>query len=267
VVRYLVIVLGAFVLAVPLLYMISGSLKSAAESAAYPPPLLPSRPIWSNFAQAWEYLTPRVVGNTFVFAIGIIGLQLLISLPAAFALAKIPFRWTAVVLAALIIPNFVPANLTLIPLFIITYKLGWLNSFAGMIIPTAGQCAFAILLFRQFFVTLPSGLIEAARIDGANWLRVLGSIAVPLARPAIATYCSISFLTAWNMYVWPQVIAPDPTHRVLNVALAPLASSQFSQISPAVGLAGAVIAMVPVLIVFVVFQKWFIRGVVGTGLE
>lgn len=93
-----------------------------------------------------------------------------------------------------------------------------------------------------------------------------GVIAIPLARPALATYCSVTFLTAWNMYIWPQIIAPGEDLRVMNVALAPVA--QASEVySPGVGLAGAVIAMLPVLVVFLVFQKWYIRGVVGTGVE
>jgi ABC-type glycerol-3-phosphate transport system permease component len=265
--RYLAIVLAGLVMATPLLYMVSGSLKSAAEINAFPPPLLPETPIWQNFADAWTYLTPRVILNTFVFSLGIVGLQLILSLPAAFALAKIPFKWAAAVVAALVVPLFIPGNLTLIPLFVVTYQLGWLNTYAGLIIPMAAQCAFAILMFREFFAGLPAGLIEAARIDGASWGRVLTAIAIPLARPALATFCSISFLTAWNMYIWPQVIAPNPANRVINVALAPLAGGENSMISPSVGLAGAVIAMLPVLIVFIVFQKWYLKGIVGTGLE
>ena len=265
--RYgLVIVLG-LAMSIPLLYMVSGSLMSAGELASYPPTAVPQTPIWENYADAWNYLTPQVIGNTFIVSIGIVLLQLALALPAAFALAKIPFRWTGVVLAVLVVPMFVPSNLGLVPLFIVNFQLGWLNSFIGLIVPMAAQSAFAILLFRQFFATLPAGLIEAARIDGAGWLRVLWSIALPLARPILATFCSVSFLTAWNMYVWPQIVAPNPAQRVMNVALAPLAGGENSMISPAVGLAGAVIATIPVLIVFIVFQKWYVRGVVGTGLE
>jgi ABC-type glycerol-3-phosphate transport system permease component len=267
VLRYLAIVLAGLVMATPLLFMVSGSLKSAAEISAFPSPLLPETPIWQNFADAWDYLTPRVILNTFIFSLGIVGLQLLLALPAAFALAKIPFKWAAAVVAALVVPLFIPGNLTLIPLFVVTYQLGWLNTYAGLIIPMAAQCAFAILMFREFFAGLPVGLIEAARIDGASWGRVLTAICLPLAKPALATFCSISFLTAWNMYIWPQVIAPNPANRVINVALAPLAGGENSTISPSVGLAGAVIAMLPVLIVFIVFQKWYLKGIVGTGLE
>jgi multiple sugar transport system permease protein len=267
VLRYLAIVLAGLVMATPLLFMVSGSLKSAAEINAFPSPLLPETPIWQNFVQAWNYLTPRVILNTFIFSLGIVGLQLMVSLPAAFALAKIPFKWAGAVVATLVVPLFIPGNLTLIPLFVVTYQLGWLNTYAGLIIPMAAQCAFAILMFREFFAGLPAGLIEAARIDGASWGRVLTAIALPLAKPALATFCSISFLTAWNMYIWPQVIAPNPANRVINVALAPLAGGENSLISPSVGLAGAVIAMLPVLIVFIVFQKWYLKGIVGTGLE
>ncbi|HET6740542.1 MAG TPA: carbohydrate ABC transporter permease, partial [Kribbella sp.] len=233
-VRYVAILLGGLVMATPLLFMVTSSLKSGAEVNAFPPKLLPDTPIWENFAEAWRYLTPQVIANTFIFSLGIIGLQLLLSLPAAFALAKIPFRWSAAILAILVVPMMIPGNLTLIPLFVITFQLGWLNTYAGLIVPMAAQCAFAILLFRQFFASLPTGLIEAARIDGAGWGRVLTSIALPLARPALATFCSISFLTAWNMYIWPQVIAPNPANRVINVALAPLAGGENSTISPSV---------------------------------
>ncbi|QPZ38929.1 carbohydrate ABC transporter permease [Paramicrobacterium chengjingii] len=267
IVRYVAIVLGGLIMAIPLLFMVSGSLKSAAEVKAFPPVLVPETPIWQNFVDAWNFLTPQVIGNTFIFSLGVVGLQLLLSLPAAFALAKIPFKWSAAILATLVVPMMIPGNLTLIPLFVVTFELGWLNTYAGLIIPMAAQCAFSILLFRQFFATLPSGLIEAARIDGASWWRVLRSIALPLAKPALATFCSISFLTAWNMYIWPQVIAPNPANRVINVALAPLAGGENSVISPAIGLAGAVIAMLPVLIVFIVFQKWYLKGIAGTGLE
>ncbi|WP_410789972.1 carbohydrate ABC transporter permease [Kribbella sp. C-35] len=267
VLRYLAIVFAGVVMATPLLFMVSGSLKSAAEINAFPPPLLPETPIWQNFVEAWNYLTPRVIVNTFIFSLGIVGLQLVLSLPAAFALAKIPFKWAAAVVATLVVPLFIPGNLTLIPLFVVTFQLGWLNTYAGLIIPMAAQCAFAILMFREFFAGLPVGLIEAARIDGASWGRVLTAIGIPLAKPALATFCSISFLTAWNMYIWPQVIAPNPANRVINVALAPLAGGENSMISPSVGLAGAVIAMLPVLIVFIVFQKWYLKGIVGTGLE
>ena len=265
--RYLIVLLLGLIMALPLFYLISGSLMSYSEFVQYPPRIFPSEPVWENFVKAWEYLTPRTVGNTFIFVISVLVLQLSICLPAGFALSKIRFRWSGVLFGFFIIPMFFPHTLNLIPTYIVTLQLGIVGSFAGLILPVVGQASFGVLLFRQFFVTLPDGLIEAARIDGASWFRTFFSIAVPLARPMIASYSVITFLNAWNMFIWPLVAAPGEKTRVLTVALAPLATSEYSHISPAVGFAAAVIAMLPVLIVFIAFQRWFERGVVGTGLE
>lgn len=265
--RYSTIIIFGLIIAFPLLYLLSGSLMSFRDIVQYPPRLLPTTPIWSNFVQAWNYLTPRTVINTFIFVIGVLAIQLLICLPAGFALSKIKFRGSNVIFGLFIVPIFMPTNLILIPTFVVTYQLGLVGTFLGLILPVAGQASVGVLLFRQFFATLPDGLIEAARIDGAGWFQTFFRIALPLARPIIAAYSVVTFLTAWNLYIWPLLAAPGPETRVLTIALAPLATTQFTNISPSVGFAAAVIAMVPVLIVFVVFQKWFARGVAGTGLE
>ena len=265
--RYSTIILLGLIIAFPMLYLLSGSLMSFRDIVQYPPRLFPTTPIWDNFVQAWNHLTPRTVLNTFVFVIGVLAIQLIICLPAGFALSKIKFRGSNVIFALFIVPIFMPTNLILIPTFVVTYQLGIVGNFLGLILPVAGQASVGVLLFRQFFATLPDGLIEAARIDGANWFQTFFKIALPLARPIIAAYSVVTFLTAWNLYIWPLIAAPGLDTRVLTIALAPLATSQFTNISPSVGFAAAVIAMVPVLIVFVVFQKWFARGVAGTGLE
>ncbi|MFG2674720.1 carbohydrate ABC transporter permease [Streptomyces sp. DT20] len=265
--RYTLIVLCGLIMALPLFYLLSASLMSAQDIRAYPPHLLPPTTVWHNYVDAYHFLSARVIANSFAFSIGILLVQLLITIPAGFALAKIPFRWVGAVMAVIIVPMFVPTNMTLIPLYVIVDRLGLVGSYAGMILPVAGQTAFAMLLFRQFFATLPPGLIEAAKLDGAGWVRVLVQIALPLAKPALAAYCSISFLTAWNTYIWPQVIAPDREHQVMTVALAPLARGQYNMVSPSVGMAAAVISMLPVLVIFVVFQRWYIKGVVGSGIE
>lgn len=265
--RYTAITVVGVVIALPLFYLLSGSLMSYHEIISYPPKLLPDDPQWSNFAAAIEFLTPRTIGNTFVFVAGVLALQLAVCLPAGFALAKIRFRGSRALIIVFLLPIFVPTNLILIPTYIVTFQLGLIGSFLGMILPIAGQASVGILLFRQFFAGLPDGLIEAARMDGANWFQVFFRIALPLARPIIAAYTVVTFLSAWNMYIWPLLAGPGPDTRVLTVALAPLATSQFTNVSPAIGFAAAVVSMVPVLIVFIAFQKWFSRGVVGTGLE
>lgn len=265
--RYSTVILLGAVIAFPLFYLLSGSLMSFRDIVQYPPRLFPTTPIWNNFVQAWTYLTPRTVLNTFVFVLGVLGIQLAICLPAGFALSKIKFRGSGVILAIFVVPIFMPTSLILIPTYVVTYQLGLVGTFAGLILPVAGQASVGVLLFRQYFATLPDGLIEAARIDGANWFQTFFRIALPLAHPIIAAYSVVTFLTAWNMYIWPLVAAPGENTRVLTLALAPLATTQYSNLSPSIGFAAAVIAMVPVLVVFVLFQKWFTRGIVGTGLE
>lgn len=265
--RYSTIVLFGLVVAFPLLYLLSGSLMSFQDIAQYPPRLFPTTPIWENFVDAWNYLTPRTIANTFIFVIGVLFIQLAICLPAGFALSKIRFRGSGIVFAAFLIPIFMPTNLILIPTFVVTLQLGLVGNFLGLILPVAGQASVGVLLFRQFFSTLPDGLMEAGRIDGANWFQLFFRIALPLARPIIAAYSVVTFLTAWNLYIWPLIAAPGLETRVLTIALAPLATNQFTNISPSVGFAAAVISMVPVLVVFIVFQRWFTKGIVGTGLE
>lgn len=265
--RYTAVTLIGVVVALPLFYLLSGSLMTYREIISYPPQFLPTDPQWSNFAAAMEFLTPRTIGNTFIFVIGVLGLQLAICLPAGFALAKIRFRGASFLLVFFVIPIFVPTNLILIPTYIVTFQLGLIGSFLGMILPIAGQASVGVLLFRQFFAGLPDGLMDAARLDGAGWFKTFFSVALPLSKPIVAAYSVVTFLTAWNMYIWPLLAGPGKDTQVLTVAIAPLAQSQYSNVSPSIGFAAAVIAMVPVLVVFVVFQKWFTKGVIGSGLE
>ena len=266
--RYTSITIVGIVIAFPLVYLILGSLMSFEDIVQYPPRLVPTKPLWSNYAEAFSYLTTRTIINTFIFVLAVLFIQLAVCLPAGFALSKIKFRGAGAVFALFIIPLFMPTNLILIPTYIVTLKLHLIGNFGGLILPVAGQASFGVLIFRQFFSALPDGLVEAARIDGASWFQTFFRIGLPLAKPIIASYSVITFLTGWNLYIWPLVAGGgDPKTRVLTVALAPLASNQYSNISPSIGFAAAVIAMVPVLVVFILFQKWFTRGVVGTGLE
>lgn len=265
--RYTAITLCGVAVALPLFYLLSGSLMTYSEIISYPPQFFATDPQWSNFATALEFLRPRTILNTFIFVIGVLVLQLAICLPAGFALAKIRFRGAGFILVFFVLPIFVPTNLILIPTYIVTFQLGLIGTFLGMILPIAGQASVGVLLFRQFFAGLPDGLMDAARLDGAGWFQTFFRVALPLSRPIIAAYSVVTFLTGWNMYIWPLLAGPGDDTRVLTVAIAPLAQSQYSNISPSIGFAAAVIAMVPVLVVFVAFQKWFTRGVVGTGLE
>jgi multiple sugar transport system permease protein len=265
--RGVVIVVLGLTLAFPVFYLISGSLMSFQEISQYPPRLVPSSMELENFVAAIDYLKVRTIANTFIFVLGVLFLQLALCLLAGFALARIRFRGSNVMLVLFVVPLFIPMNLILIPVYIVTFQLGLIGSFAGMILPIAAQVSFGVLLFRQFFAGLPDGLIDAAQLDGASWWQIFWRVALPLAKPVLASYAVLTFMSAWNLYVWPQLAGPGEATRVLTVALAPLATAQYSNISPSVGFAAAVVAMLPVLVVFVALQRWFTRGVVGSGLE
>lgn len=261
------IVLFGALMGFPLFYMFAAAWMTPSEITEFPPRILPGGFNWESYVQAYDYLSGRTIANSFIFSIGVVALQLLLGLPAGFALAKIRFPGATVLLVLFVVPMFLPNNITLIPLYVVTRELGMINSYAGLIIPVAGSTAFATLLFRQFFITLPDELIEAARIDGAGWIRTLGSIIVPLAGPATAAFCSISFLNAWHMFIWPMVVAPQPEYDVMTVALAPLAQGLDAPVPPNATMAAAALSTLPVLIAFLISQKWYVRGIVGTGAD
>lgn len=263
--RYATVLLVSAAVAFPLFYLVSLSLMSAHDVVASPPKLLPPHVEWGNYSEAFKFLSARTILNSFIFTLGVLCLQLVLSLPAGFALAQIPLKGAGFLTALFFIPLFLPANIAIVPLFVVTDKLGIVNTYAGLIIPIAGSTAFGTLLFRQFFVRFPSSLLDAARLDGAGWFRTLWHVVIPLAKPAIAAFSVVTFVTAWNMYIWPQIAATNPDLRVMPVALAPLARSTYSTVPPNVGYAAAVLTAVPVLMIFLLFQRWFRNAIVGTG--
>jgi multiple sugar transport system permease protein len=266
--RFTVILVAGLIIGLPLFYLFSSALMTPSEVSAYPPKLLPSEIRWENFPDALEFLGTRTVLNSFIYSLGIVILQLAIALPTGFALAKIRFPGANILLAFFAIPMFLPNTVVLVPLFVVTHALGLTGSYWGLIIPIVGRTAFATLLFRQFFVTLPDGLLDAARVDRCGYFRTLWHVVIPLSGPAIAAYASITFLNAWNDFIWPLVAGPTEALRVMTVAIAPLAYQEgISSVTPNIGLAAALISVLPVLIIFIVTQRWYIRGIVGTGVD
>jgi ABC-type glycerol-3-phosphate transport system permease component len=236
--------------------------------SVYPPKLLPPSLNWQSYADALVVITPRIFANTLFFTFGILFLQMIISFTAGFALAKMPFKYAALVVGVLAVPVFLPTNISIIPLYLVTFKLNLLNTWGGMILPIVGSTAFGTLLFRQFMVNFPDGLIDAARMDGASWPRVLLRIVLPLARPPIASYSAITFLTAWNMYIWPLMVGNTDALRVATVQLAPLIAGGtgfYGKVGPNVTYAAAILSALPVVLFFLWAQRWFINAIAGSG--
>jgi ABC-type glycerol-3-phosphate transport system permease component len=272
--RYAIIIVVGLLFAFPLIFLISGSLMTASEVAQYPPRIFPSgmHLHWHNYVVAWHvYGGFRAMLNSLIFTMGIMILQLILSMTTGFALAKMPSRYAPFLLSLFLLPFFLPTNTSVIPMYLITLKMHLLNSWPGMILPIVGSTAFGTLLFRQFFMNFPNSLVEAAKIDGASWPRIFARIVVPLAKPPVASYCAVTFLTAWNMYLWPMLVAHKDSLKTLAVVLEPYINNGgagfYVIVTQNVVFACAVISSIPVIIVFLYTQRWFINAVAGTGSD
>lgn len=260
------VLLGGLLMALPLFWLLTSAFKTAPDIRAFPPKLLPIPFQWINIPDAVDLLAIRTIVNSLAFSGTVVLLQWLLTISAGFALAKMRFRGGGFIITVVAATMFIPGAIQLIPMYIVVRELGMLNSYPGLILPIVGHIAFGTLLFRQFFTKLPDGLIEAARIDGASWFQIFTRIAIPLSGPASAAYCAVTFLSAWNMYVWPLVVATRPDLRVLPLAIAPLAS-EGSVVPPNIAMAALLVSTIPVLIAFLFAQRYFVQGLAGTGID
>jgi multiple sugar transport system permease protein len=271
-IRILVAVVIGLTMSAPLLYMLAGSLMSGAQLSAQPPQFIPSSLHFANYSEAFSGLTqviePRSFLNSAIFTVCVVGLQWMLCVSGGLVIAKMRFRGRGVITILFGISLFVPILTTLIPTFVVTYKLGIINTYPGLILPIVAQTGFGSLLFRQYIKQLPEELFDAARIDGANWWVVLRRMVIPLARPATAAYLAISVLTAWNMYLWPLVAAEGGSLQVLTQTLATVGTSGLGETTPQnVIFASVVMVTAPMILVFLAVQPAFIRGLAGSGVE
>jgi multiple sugar transport system permease protein len=259
-------------LAAPLFYMVSGSLMSNEQLSIQPPQVIPSSLHFGNYSEALSGVTQVIQARSFlnsvIFTVFAVGLQWMLCISGGLVIAKMRFRGRMLITVMFAISLFIPLVTTLIPTFIVTYKLGLINSYAGLILPIAAQTGFGTLLFRQFISQMPEELFDAARIDGANWWGILRRIVIPLAKPATAAYLAISVLTAWNMYLWPLVAAESGSLQVLTQTLALVGTTGQGQVTPQnVIFASVVLVTLPMIVVFLCVQPAFVRGLTGSGVE
>ncbi len=262
---YGVLLAGAAVMLVPFVWMVSTSLKPQPEIFRYPGELFPRQPTLDAYLDVWDRIPfARFFLNSVVFAGGVTVISLFFDSLAAYALARLRFRGQNVFFWIVLVVLMVPFQITLIPLFLTVFQLGWLDSFAGLIIPRATN-AFGIFMLRQFFLSLPRDLDDAARIDGASEFRIYWSIVLPLSLPALATLAVFHFMYNWNDFLWPLVITSTTEMRTLPAGLTLFMGSHV--IEHAVLLAGATIALAPLAIAFLLAQRHFVRGVVMSGMK
>ena len=262
----LLLAAGLVVMIGPFLWMVLGSLKPEADFLRNPPTFLPSAPTIDNYGRLFGQLDfPRFFFNSAVIALAVTIGTLVFCPMLGYALAKLHWHGKRVVMALVLATLMVPAGITLIPNFILMSNLGLVNTYPGLILPfLAGP--FGVFLMRQFMLGIPDELLEAARMDGANEFKVFWSVVMPIATPILATLAILTFLGNWNSFLYPLVMAQEPAMYTLPVALATFATGQY-QADHGMLMAGSVILVVPVLIVFVLFQRWITEGIATTGIK
>ncbi len=259
-----VLTLGAVVTAFPFAWMIVSAVKPRSESVAYPPHLLPQRLTVQYFTQLLTQLDfGRYLLNTLaVVVISMAGL--LFMAMAGYGFAKFTFRGKEAIFFLVLTTMMIPVQVTMIPTYLILNGIGLTNTLVGIALPTLVS-AFGVFLFRQFMATIPSEVIEAARIDGAGEARIFAQIVLPMSRPILAVQVVLTFITGWNSFLWPLIIASDQGLYTLSVGIALL--NQQVATNPSLQMAAAALMVVPVLIVFVVFQRHIVQGFALSGLK
>ena len=262
---HLVLLPIAFVMVVPLVWMVVTSLQTLNETRHYPPTLIPSSLRFNNYTEVLRDAPfTRWFMNTLVVTVASVLGNLVFCSLAGYAFARIRFFGRSVMFILILATLMIPFQVTVIPTFLIVHKLGLLDTLGALIVPNLVG-AFGIFMLRQFFLSLPIELEEAARIDGASRLGVLLKIVLPLSGPALATLAVITFLWTWNDFFWPLITIYSANKMTLQLGLATFQGAH--QTNTNLLMAANVMSVVPMLLVFFVAQRYFIRGIATTGLK
>lgn len=260
----LLVLLAAFAL-FPLAWMVSVSLMEPGEASQFPPPLLPARPSLQAYGELAERTEiARYFLNSLAVAIAGTLLSLLFNVSAGYAFAKLRWKGRDRIFQLLLAALVIPGQVAMLPLFLMLREIGLINSFAGVLVPVTASI-FGIFLVRQYALSIPDELLEAARIDGASESRIFFQIVVPALTPVIITLALFSFLGIWNDFMWPLIVLTDQENYTLPVALAAL-SREHAQDNELM-MAGAVLTILPVLGLFLMLQRYYIQGLLAGSVK
>ncbi|WP_309128858.1 carbohydrate ABC transporter permease [Microbacterium sp.] len=263
---YLVLGAGAVLWVLPFVWMVLGSAKSQVEIFADPPTWWPAMPTMENFVRWFTELDFGVYfTNSLVVALLTVAGNLLFCSMVGYALAKIEFAGKRILFTAVMITLMVPAVVTFVPLFVIVANMGILNTIAALVLPFL-TAPVGVFLMRQFMLEIPDSLLEAARIDGASEIRVFLQVVLPMCGPALATLGILTFLGSWNNFLWPLVASQAQHMYTLPVALSLYSTGQFATDYGTL-LAGSVLIITPILLLFVFLQRYFVQGLATTGIK
>ncbi len=263
----LLIVLGAFIMLLPFAWMLSTSLKPSGSVLTIPPQLIPESATLDAYSRvAKSFPIVRVFWNSVLVATATTVGQLVICSMSGYAFARLRFPGRNTLFYLYLSTLMVPFAVTVTPLFIIVKTLGWTNSYAGLIVP-AMFSAFGTFLMRQFFLSLPRELEEAATIDGASTLTTFLRVILPISGPPFATLGIFAFMASWNNFLWPLLIVNDREYMTLPLALSTLQGLYPGQTEWNLIMAGAVITVVPMILFFLFAQRWVVEGITASGLK
>ncbi|WP_247633192.1 carbohydrate ABC transporter permease [Microbacterium galbinum] len=270
VLRFVLLLIGALAALVPFYYMIIGALQRTRDTSLFGLLPLPQNLTFDNFVAINQSV--NLLGsllNSLIFTAGVVGCTLVFGLLVGYALAVLSFRGRGMVFALVLLVQAIPFQLLMIPLYVMVVRyFGLADNFIGMILPFAIN-SVAVLIFRQYFLQIPRDVFDAARIDGASEVRILLFIAVPLVRPAVLTAMLVTFIGPWNEFLWPFLVTKDATKQTLAVSLANFSQTNGSFLENPMGavLAGACVLAVPVVVLFLLFQRHFTSANLGSAIK
>ena len=263
--RHLLLMPLSALMLLPLAWMLLTSIQTLPEARHFPPQLIPSGIHWQNYPDAWNAAPfGRYFANSLIVTLASVAGNLVFCSLAAYAFARLRFFGRDVLFVVLLATLMVPFQVTMIPTFLIVKDLGLINTIGALIAPNL-VTPFGIFLLRQFFRTIPVELEEAARMDGCSRLGVLLRIVIPLSTPALATLAIVTFLWTWNDFLWPLIAVTSPQASTVQLGLASFQGAH--QTNWTLLMAGNVMALAPMLIVFIVAQRYFVQSLASTGLK
>jgi len=261
-----ILIVGGVVFLIPFFWMLSTSLKSPGEVFIFPPVWIPQKFIWQNYLDIWK-LVPfsRFFINSLLYSsIAVVGTLFSSSL-AAFVFARMDFPYKNVIFLLYLATIMVPGAVTIIPLFILMRIFKWIDTYYALIVPSIFGSAYATFLLRQFFLTLPKELDDAALIDGCNPFWIYFYVTLPLSKPALSALGIFTWLGTWNEFLWPLIVINSPSKMPITAGIGYLQGA-YSTRWPLL-MAGTTIAVIPILFVFFIGQKYFIQGITLTGIK
>ena len=265
IVLYVLLAIGAAFALLPLIWMVSASFMQPGEANTYPPRLLSAHPTLEHYRTLFTRLNlGRYFLNSVIVAVTATVVSLLINSMAGYAFAKLRFRGRDRLFRFLTLGLVIPVQVSMLPLFLIMREMGLVNTYWGVIIPSLASI-FGIFLIRQYAISIPDDLIDAARIDGAGEFRIYWSVVLPVIRPILATMAIWTFLSTWNDFMWPLIVLSDDQMFTLPVALANLSGERVQDTE--LMMAGSVLTVLPVLMVFLFLQRYYVEGITAGSVK